>query len=112
MAEKENELIKEAKETYEVLTGDDEVRRLAEIRLMSQLEEQAALECAREKGLEKGMQEGLEQGKKEGIKQGIEQGKKEEKIKTAKKLLKLNISIEQIMEITQLDEEEILKLKN
>ena len=49
---------------------------------------------------------------REGIKQGIEQGKKEEKIKTAKKLLKLNISIEQIMEITQLDEEEILKLKN
>lgn len=104
MAEKENELIKEAKETYEVLTGDEEVKRLAEIRLMSHLEEQAALECAREKGTQKG----LEQGKKE----GLEQGKKEEKIRTAKKLLKLNTPIEQIIEITQLDREEILKHEN
>lgn len=86
MAEKENELIKEAKETYEVLTGDDEVKRLAEIRLMSYLEEQAALECAREKGLEKGY--------------------------SLKRLLKLNLPIEQIIEITQLDKDEILKLKN
>ena len=124
MAEKENELIKEAKETYEVLTGDDEVKRLAEIRLMSHLEEQAALECAREKGqekgmqegIEKGMQEGLEKGKKEGLeqgkKEGLERGQKEEKIKTAKRLLKLNLTIAQIVEATQLDKEEILKLKD
>ena len=104
MAEKENELIKEAKETYNILTGDEEVKRLAEIRLMSHLEEQAALECAREKGT----QEGLEQGKKEGLKQG----QKDEKIKIVKRLLKLNLSIEQIVEVTQLDKEEILKLKN
>ena len=119
MAEKENELIKKAKETYEVLTGDDEVKRLAEIRLMSHLEEQAALECAREKGtqegLEQGKKEGLEQGKKQGLeqgkKEGLKQGEKQEKIKTAKRLLKLNLTIEQIVEATQLDKEDILKLK-
>ena len=81
MAEKENEIIKEAKENYNVLTGDEEVKRLAEVRLMSQLEEQAALATARAKGIEQGQKEGIEQGKKEGIeqgkKEGIEQGKKE-----------------------------------
>lgn len=127
MAEKENKLIKEAKETYDVLTGDKEVKRLAEIRLMSQLEEQAALASARDKGtqegLEQGKKEGLEQGKKEGIeqgkKEGLEQGKKEglergqkdEKIKTAQRLLKLNLPINQIVEATQLSREDILKLK-
>lgn len=127
MAEKENKLIKEAKETYDVLTGDKEVKRLAEIRLMSQLEEQAALASARDKGtqegLEQGKKEGLEQGKKEGIeqgkKEGLEQGKKEglergqkdEKIKTAQRLLKLDLSINQIVEATQLSREDILKLK-
>lgn len=35
MAEKENKIIKDAKKTYETLTGDAEVKRLAEIRLMS-----------------------------------------------------------------------------
>lgn len=72
---------------------------MAEIRLMSQLEEQAALATARYRGLEKGKKEGLEQGQKD------------EKIKTVKRLLKLNLSIEQILEATQLDKEEILKLK-
>lgn len=66
---------------------------------MSQLEEQAALATARYRGLEKGKKEGLEQGQKD------------EKIKTVKRLLKLNLSIEQILEATQLDKEEILKLK-
>ena len=111
MAEKENKLIKEAKETYDVLTGDEEVKRLAEIRLMSQLEEQAALASARDKGT----QEGLEQGKKEGLeqgkKEGLEQGQKEEKMRTVKKLRALKMSIEQIKEITGLSEEEILKIK-
>ena len=119
MAEKENELIKDAKEFYDVLVGDAEVKRLAEIRLMSQLEEQAALASARDKGtqegLEQGKKEGLEQGKKEGLeqgkKEGLQQGKKDEKIKTAKKLLKLKMSIDQIKEITGLTEEEIRKIK-
>ena len=83
MAEKESKVIKEAKESYDVLTGDEEVKRLAEIRLMSHLEEQAALACAREAGMEKVMHEGLEQGK-----------------------------IEQIVETTQLEEKEILELIN
>ena len=56
-----NDKVKRAVENYEVLTGDEEVKRLAEIRLMSKLEEKSALDCAREEGLE----QGLKRGKKE-----------------------------------------------
>ncbi len=39
MAKKNSKIIKEAYGEYEILTGDAEVKRLAEIRLLSQLEE-------------------------------------------------------------------------
>lgn len=66
MAEKESKLIRQAKQAYDVLTGDEEIKRLAEIRLMSELEERSALATARQKETE----EGLKQGKEEGLKQG------------------------------------------
>ena len=117
MAEKESKVIKEAKESYDVLTGDEEVKRLAEIRLMSHLEEQAALACAREAGLEKGMQEGLEKGMQEGFEKGMqeghEQGKKEglnqAQKEIARKMKEQKIDIKTIMKITGLTEEEIEK---
>ena len=59
----------------------------------------------------KGIEQGIELGKKEGIEQGIEQGKAEEKIEIAKKLLAKNSSIEEIMELTELSENEIMQLK-
>ena len=118
MAKKENKEIEEAMETYETLTGDEEMKRLAEIRLMSMLEEQAALESAREngtrEGLRQGKEEGLKQGKEEGLKQGkeegLKQGKKEERIEIAKRLLKTPMTIEEIMKATGLAKEEIEKL--
>ena len=87
MACEKNDKVKRAVENYEVLTGDEEVKRLSEIRLMSNLEEKSALHCARE------------EGKKE--------GRKEKKIEIAKKLKKQKMSIKQIAEITGLSEEEI-----
>ena len=74
MAKKENKEIEEAVEEYDTLTGDELVKRLAEIRLMSELEEQSALETAKN--------EGKEEGKKEGMEQGIRQGKKQNKIES------------------------------
>ena len=97
MAEKENKIIKEAKESYDVLTGDEEVKRVAEIRLMSHLEEQAALACAREVGIEKGKEEGVEQGKKQAQKE------------IARKMKEQKIDIKEIIKITGLTEEEIEK---
>lgn len=62
MAKKNSKIIKEAYGEYEVLTGDAEVKRLAEIRLMSHLEKEAALASARDKSTK----EGLAQGRKLG----------------------------------------------
>ena len=74
---------------------------------MSELEEQSALATARAKGTE----EGLKQGKEEGMKQGKEEGKKEKEREIAKRMLKKGISIEKIMELTELSKKEIEKLK-
>ena len=57
MAKKENEEIKDAVDYYEELTGDEKIKRLAEIRLMSELEEQSALATARAKGTEEGLKQ-------------------------------------------------------
>lgn len=103
MAKEKNKEIKEATDAYEVLTGDAEVKRLAEIRLMSELEEQSALATARANGTE----EGLKQGKEEGLKQG----KKEQQKKIAKKMLEKGKKIDEIIELTELSREEIEKIK-
>ena len=119
MAKKENKEIKDAVKDYEVLTGDEEIKRLAEIRLMSELEEQSALASARAKGTEEGLkqgkeeglkqgkEEGLKQGKEEGLKQGKEEGLKQGKEEIVRKLKLKKYSISDIMEITGFTEEEI-----
>ena len=61
------------------------------------------LEIAESKGYEQGVIEGIEQG----IEQGVEQNKNE----IAKKLLNMNMSIEDISKATNLSIEEIEKLK-
>ena len=104
MAKKNSKIIKEAYGEYEVLTGEAEVKRLAEVRLMSKLEEQAALATARQKGEEKGLKEGMDKGLKEGLKAA----KKE----IAQKLVQSNMPIEQIIEITQLTIQEIEEIKS
>ena len=101
MACKKNDKVKRAVENYEVLTGDEEVKRLSEIRLMSNLEEKSALQCAREEGKEQGEKIGLEKGKKE----------TEQKLKEiAKKLKEQKMPIKQIAEITGLSEKKIEEL--
>ncbi|MCF0125482.1 MAG: Rpn family recombination-promoting nuclease/putative transposase [Clostridia bacterium] len=85
MAKKENNLVNKADKEYNVLTGDAELRRLAEIRLMSDLEVNSALELAKA------------------------EGGKTKAIEIAKELLKMKIEIERIAQITGLSEEEIKK---
>lgn len=91
MAKKNNKSVEKAEENYNILSGDDEIKRLAEIRMLSAMEEHSALEAAKEKGIEK--------------------GKNQEKIKNIKKMLELNIPIKQIAEITELTIEDIKKIK-
>ena len=99
MACEKNEKVKKAVENYEVLTGDEEVKRLSEIRLMSNLEEKSALHCARE------------EGKKHGEEIGIKRGKKQKQIEIAQKLKEQKMPIKQIAEITGLSEKEIEALE-
>lgn len=87
MAKKNNKSVEKAEENYNILSGDDEIKRLAEIRMLSAMEEHSALEAAKEKG------------------------KNQEKIKNIKKMLELNIPIKQIAEITELTIEDIKKIK-
>ena len=94
MACEKNEKVRRAVENYEVLTGDEEVKRLAEIRLMAKLEEKSALDCAKEEGKEVGRMQGEEQKQKE----------------IAQKMKKQKMPIKQIAEITGLSEEEVEKI--
>ena len=119
MACKENDKVKRAVKNYEVLTGDEEVKRLAEIRLMSKLEEKSAIDWAREDGIKQGKEIGREEGREEGRKKGREEGREQEKIETtnklkeiAKKLKEQKMPIKQIAEITGLSEEEIESINN
>lgn len=85
---KSNNLIKRANDELEYLTGNDEMKRLAELR-------------------EKYVRE-IEIAKSD----GFEDGEKNEKIKITKKLLKRNLDIKSISEIIELSEDEINTLNN
>ena len=88
---KENEGIKEAKEKLEVMSEDERIQRLAELR------EKAIMD---EKAIERF-------GRKAGREEGIAIGKKAEKEQTAKKMKEEGLDIELIKRITNLTEEEI-----
>ena len=88
MAEKNNETIQRAKIEMRYLTGDAELRRIAELEEKWEMDYISGMSVAREDGI------------------------KENQIKIAKKLLKLNMPIDQIIEVTELTEEEINKLKD
>ena len=62
-----------------------------------------ALEKGREEGMAKGMEKGLEKGREEGM--------EKEKIATARRLLSMGLSEEQVSTATELPLEEIRKLR-
>ncbi len=91
----EDENINKAKKVLETISQDERERRLTELREKYRMDQHAVMLAGYDKGL------------KEGIEQGIEQNKKD----ILEKLLKTDLSIEQIMEITGFTAEEIEKLK-
>ena len=108
MAEKNNDRLGRAKIEMGYLTGDAEIRRLAELREKWEMDYNSGMAYAKESGIAEGLEKGLEKGRTE----GTALGEKKAQIKTAKKLLKLNMPIEQIVEVTELSKEEILDIKN
>ena len=87
----DNKEIKEAMNELEKISKDNELRRVAELREKAIRDEKNGLRHAKEEGI------------KEGIKEGIEQ--------VAKKMLELNIPIQDIIKTTGLQEKQILELK-
>ena len=87
MAETKSKTLKKAREKINYLTGDDAVRRLAELREMWAMDYNS----------------GIDYAKKE--------GEKSQKIAIAKKLLERGTTIKEISEITDLEVEEIEKIK-
>ena len=80
VAEEKNETLKKARVEMNYLTGDEEVRRLAELREKWEMDRVSAINFAERKGEERGKK----LGKKEGKKEGKEEGKKERNIEIAK----------------------------
>ena len=95
----ENKAIKKAIGELEQVSGDEKIRRIAELKEKYIRDEQASLEYAKD--------EGYKTGKEEGMKAGRNEGKNE----IAKNMLKENLSIELISKLTSLSQEEIEKLK-
>ncbi len=108
---KENREIKEAKVTLRELSEDEENQRIAELREKHILDTQDIYETGLNEGLKKGEKLGRKIGQERGEKIGETKGKIEEKRKIAKKLLAKEMPIEQIMEITELTKEEIIKIE-
>lgn len=84
--------IKSARDILTIISGDKEVKELAELREKSLKDEISRISGARE----------------EGIKEGIEK----EKISNAKNLLKLGVDVEIVAKGTSLSIEEVIALKN
>lgn len=101
MAEKQNKTLERARIEMNYLTGDKELRRLAELREKWEMDYADTMVYGREKG--------LEEGKKEGIKQGRIEAKQKQ-IEIAKKLLAKGMPLEEVQEIIELEKEEIEEL--
>lgn len=108
----ENELYKQAKEELAYLSDDPDFHELVEARTWFLLDQNTYKDDARNEGLAEGRRKGLKEGWKEGRKEGRKEGQKEEKIEIAKKLIKLKMPTEQIIEITELTNEEIEEILN
>ncbi len=95
---KENKELKEAKEKLEVMSEDEKMQILAELRLKAIRDEKAVERFGYNQGMENGIEKGKKAGKIEGIKE------------MAKKMKEEGIDIETIQKITNLTEEEINSL--
>ena len=116
----ENEDINQALEQLRKLSSNKELVELMDRQDRYERDRRAELQYATEEAMEKGMKQGIEQGIKQGIEQGIKQGieqglkdgERNKMIQIAKKCLEKEMDLKEILEITGLNEEEILKLKN
>lgn len=91
---KENKYIEDAMYELEQISGNEEIRLLAELKEKTRRDQEAVLEYATQKGVNKGREEGRENGQKELISNMLNSG----------------MSIEEISNVTKLSEEKIKEL--
>ncbi len=103
----DNKEMKEAKEKLEVMSEDERMQILAELREKAIRDEKAERRFAERKGRELGREEGLEEGREIGLEEGKKIGIKEGIKETAKKMKTKGIQIEIIEKITNLTKDEI-----
>ena len=96
---KENEEVKKANSVLHVMSEDEKLQRLAELREKWDLDERSARQNA--------IEEGLEEGRKRGFKEGLQEGEENKTVEIAKKMKEEGISIDIIKKITGLDKEKI-----
>lgn len=100
MAVVRNKTIKEAKKEVEYLTGDEEVKRINELK--DKWERDRVSEMNYLKSI----------AQKEGLKEGLKEGRKEKSIDIAKNMLNKDFPIKEVVSLTGLSEEEVKTLKN
>lgn len=105
MAKAKNDIIKEAEVEIKYFTASEEAQYLADMRDLWESDVNSRLYDAKEEGLKMGIEERLRTAEEKS-------GEKKNKIKIAKKLLEKNYEIEEIIELTELTEEEIQNIKN
>ena len=69
------------------------------------------IEYAKETGLEEGLAKGLAKGRVIGRAEGLEEGREEERNSIVLKMLKNNLSVQTICDVTGLSVEDVTKLK-
>jgi predicted transposase/invertase (TIGR01784 family) len=92
--------VRKAIETLDIMYLNKEERELYENDLKLLRVQKSEIKAAERKGLEKGLEKGIEKGIEEGLK------------KTARNLITKGLDVSFIIEITGLDENDILRLKN
>ncbi len=106
----ENKEIKEAVEELEEMSLDEELRRVAELKLKYIRDEESTISYYKKEGLAEGRAEGLEIGRTEGRAEGRAEGIKQDRKEIISNMLKNGISKDQISSMTGISLEEIEEL--
>ena len=86
---------------------DEDIKNMRDIYATRKFDEKRGMEI----GMAKGMAKGMEKGMAKGMEKGMAKGMEKEKLATARRLLSMGLSDEQVSTATELPLEEIQKLK-
>ena len=114
-----NKKVQDAEKELEKLSQDDRMRDIAFHQKLAQMDYQVGLEMAQEEGEARGIARGELKGQKKGEKigerrgviKGEQQGRENAKREIAKKMLEMQMNVQDISTATGLSEEEIKKMQ-